>query len=249
MDLQGKVVIISGGGTGLGRDTAIGLARAGADISLCGRRRQPLEEVAAEIRALGRRALPIPCDISDPAAVQAMVERTVQELGRIDVLVNNAAIYPRRPWTEVTVEEWDRVFEVNMRGFFVCARAVYPYFKAQGKGKIVNISSITFFIGFANLLAYASTKGAIVGFTRTLAREVGPDGITVNCVAPGAFPTDAEKIHPNLEQYNQYILDQQAIKRRGRPEDIANAVLFFASDASDFITGQTLLVDGGWYMH
>ena len=165
------------------------------------------------------------------------------------MLVNNAAIYPRRAWTEITEEEWDRVLGVNLKGYFHCARACHPSMKERGGGHIVNVSSITFLIGFEMLLDYVSSKGAIVGFTRALAHEVGPEGITVNAIAPGAFPTDAEKIHPDPEGYNQWALDQQCLKRRGSPEDIGNLVVFLASEASSFITGQTVVIDGGWAMH
>jgi NAD(P)-dependent dehydrogenase (short-subunit alcohol dehydrogenase family) len=177
------------------------------------------------------------------------VARTVAELGGIDVLVNNAAIYPRRAWTEITEEEWDRVLGINLKGYFRCARACYPSMKERGRGHIINMSSITFMVGFEMLLDYVSSKGAIVGFTRALAHEVGPEGITVNAIAPGAFPTDAEKIHPDPEGYNQWALDQQCIKRRGTPHDIGSLVVFLSSDASSFITGQTVVVDGGWAMH
>ena len=163
--------------------------------------------------------------------------------------MNNAAIYPRREWTEITAEEWDRVLAVNLRGYFLCARAVFDSMRERGRGRIINLSSLTFFIGFSHLLDYVSSKGAVIGFTRSLAREVGPSGVTVNAIAPGAFPTDAEKIHPNPEQYNQFVLDQQSLKRRGTPEDIANLVVFLASDAASFITGQTIVIDGGWGMH
>jgi NAD(P)-dependent dehydrogenase (short-subunit alcohol dehydrogenase family) len=173
----------------------------------------------------------------------------VAEFGGIDVLVNNAAVYPRRAWTEITEEEWDRVLAVNLKGYFHCARACYPSMKARGRGHIINVSSITFMVGFEMLLDYVSSKGAIVGFTRALAHEVGPEGITVNAIAPGAFPTDAEKIHPDPEGYNQWALDQQCIKRRGAPQDIGNLVVFLSSEASSFITGQTVVIDGGWAMH
>jgi NAD(P)-dependent dehydrogenase (short-subunit alcohol dehydrogenase family) len=121
--------------------------------------------------------------------------------------------------------------------------------RRRGRGRIVNLSSITFLIGFPNLLDYVSSKGGVVGFTRALAREVGPAGVTVNAIAPGAFPTDAEKIHPNPEQYDKFVLDQQSLKRRGTPEDVGNLVAFLASDAASFITGQTIAIDGGWAMH
>ena len=167
----------------------------------------------------------------------------------MDILVNNAAIYPSRPWTEIREEEWDEVLAVNLKGYFLCARAAFPHMKARGHGRVINVASITFFIGFANLLDYVSSKGGVVGFTRTLAREVGPEGITVNAISPGAFPTDAEKIHPDPEGYNRWVLEQQSIERRGTPEDIGNLVSFLASDAASFITRQTVEIDGGWAMH
>jgi 3-oxoacyl-[acyl-carrier protein] reductase len=191
--------------------------------------------------------LAVVCDVAQATAVEAMVQQATATYGGVDILVNNAAIYPYRPWIEIVEADWDRVFAVNIKGYYLCARAVYPSMKARGGGKIVNVSSITFFLGqWGMLLDYVSSKGAIVGFTRALAREVGADNINVNCIAPGAFPTDAEKIHPNPEGYEATILKSQCIQRRGRPEDMANAVLFFAGPMSDFITGQSLLVDGGW---
>jgi len=162
--------------------------------------------------------------------------------------VNNAAFYPSRPWTEIT-EEWDKVLAINLKGHFLCARAAYPHMRGRGYGRVINAASVIFFIGLANLLDYVSIKGGVVGFTWTLAREVGPEGITVNAISPGAFPTDAEKIHPGPEGYNRWVLDQQGIKRHGTPEDIGNLVTFLASDAASFITGQTVGIDGGWAMH
>ena len=167
----------------------------------------------------------------------------------MDILVNNAAIYPSRLWTEIREEEWDEVLAVNLKGYFLCAWAAFPHMKARGHGRVINVASITFFIGFANLLDYVSSKGGVVGFIRTLAREVGPEGITVNAISPGAFPTDAEKIHPDPEGYNRWVLEQQSIKRRGTPEDIGNLVSFLASDAASFITRQTVEIDGGWAMN
>ncbi len=247
--LQNKVAIVTGGGGGLGSDTARGLARAGAAVVIAEINPETGPAVASEIQAAGGQALAVTCDVSDKVQIEAMVAEAIKTFGGVDILVNNAGIYPSRPWTEVTEEEWDRVFAVNIKGYFLCARAVYPSMKQRGAGKIINISSLTFFLGlWSNLIDYISTKGAVVGFTKALARELGPENIQVNCIAPGAFPTDAEKIHPDPEGYNAWVLENQAIKRRGRPEDIANAVLFFASPMSDFITGQTLLVDGGWLM-
>jgi 3-oxoacyl-[acyl-carrier protein] reductase len=205
--------------------------------------------VVDKVRAAGGQALGVTADVADRASVEAMAEQVVRGLGGIDILVNNAAIYPLRPWTEITEEEWDSVLAINLKGYFLCARACRDSMAARGYGRIVNLSSITYMIGFKGLLSYVASKGGVVAFTRALAREVGPDGITVNAIAPGAFPTDAEKIHPNPEQYTQWILEQQSLKRRGTPEDIGNAVVVLASDAASFITGQTIVVDGGWAMH
>jgi 3-oxoacyl-[acyl-carrier protein] reductase len=248
--LTGKVAIITGAGGALGAGIARGLAQAGAAVALVDVKGEAAEEVADQIRQDGRQAMAHRCDVSHAAEVATMVQQTQKGFGGVDILVNNAAIYPYRAWTEIVETEWDRVFAVNIKGYYLCARAVYETMKIRGGGKIVNISSVTFFLGqWGNLLDYVSSKGAIVGFTRALAREVGADHINVNCIAPGAFPTDAEKIHPNPEEYNARILANQAIQRRGQPDDIANAVLFFASPMSDFITGQSLLVDGGWVTH
>lgn len=248
--LTGKVAIVTGAGGALGAAIARGLAQEDASVVLADVKIDAAEDAAAQIRSEGGRALAVACDVSQRAQVEGMVRQTVAAYGGVDILINNAAIYPYRAWTEITEAEWDRVFSVNIKGYYLCARAVYPSMKERGGGKIVNISSLTFFLGhWANLLDYVSSKGAIVGFTRALAREVGPDNINVNCIAPGAFPTDAEKIHPDPEGYTAFIFQNQTIQRRGRPEDIANAVLFFASHMSDFITGQSLLVDGGWMTH
>ena len=234
----------AGGGLGEGICTSLAGAVACADV-VTGR----AEQIARQVADAGGQAVPLHVDVADRESVEGAVARTVAELGGIDVLVNNAAIYPRRAWTEITEEEWDRVLGINLKGYFRCARACYPSMKERGRGHIINMSSITFMVGFEMLLDYVSSKGAIVGFTRALAHEVGPEGITVNAIAPGAFPTDAEKIHPDPEGYNQWALDQQCIKRRGTPHDIGSLVVFLSSDASSFITGQTIVVDGGWAMH
>jgi NAD(P)-dependent dehydrogenase (short-subunit alcohol dehydrogenase family) len=247
--LEGRVAFVTGAGGGLGEGICISLAAAGAAVGCVDVVTGRAEQIARQVTDAGGRALPLHADVADRESVDAAIRRTVAELGEIDVLVNNAAVYPRRAWTEITEEEWDRVLAVNLKGYFHCARACYPSMKERGRGRIVNVSSITFMVGFEMLLDYVSSKGAIVGFTRALAHEVGPEGITVNAIAPGAFPTDAEKIHPDPEGYNQWALDQQCIKRRGTPQDIGNLVVFLSSDASSFITGQTVVVDGGWAMH
>ena len=245
--LEGRVAIVTGGGGGLAEGICATLAASGAAVAAVDRSLEKAERVA-QLASSGR-CIALEADVSDKASVDAMAQRVISELGGIDILVNNAAIYPLRPWTEIEEEEWDRVMAVNLKGYFLCARAAYPSIRERGKGRIINVASITFFIGWSGFLDYVSSKGAIIGFTRTLAREVGPDGITVNAISPGAFPTDAERVHPDQEALNRRILEQQSLKRRGTPEDVGNLAAFLASDAASFITGQTIMIDGGWAMH
>jgi 3-oxoacyl-[acyl-carrier protein] reductase len=247
-DLQGRVALVTGAGGGLGDGICSALASSGASVAALDVEREKAERVTAKLSRAGARCAAFEADVSDRSSIQETLERVADELGGVDILINNAAIYPRRAWTEIREEEWDRVMAVNLKGYFLCARAAYPYMREKGRGNIVNVASITFFIGWTLLMDYVASKGGVVGFTRTLAREVGPDNINVNAIAPGAFPTDAEKIHPDQEGYNRWVLEQQAIKRRGNPQDIGNLVAFLSSDASSFITGQTIEIDGGWMM-
>jgi 3-oxoacyl-[acyl-carrier protein] reductase len=247
--LEGRVAVVTGAGGGLGEGECLALAAAGAAVACVESDERKLRRIVETVEAGGGRALGVQADVSDRSSVEAMAERVAQQLGGIDILVNNAAIYPSRPWTEITEEEWDRVLAVNLKGYYLCARACFASMAARGHGRIVNLSSVTFFVGFEKLLDYVSSKGGVIGFTRALAKEVGPRSITVNAIAPGAFPTDAEKIHPDPAGYNQWVLDRQSLKRRGRPDDIGNLVVFLASDAAAFLTGQTIVLDGGWAMH
>ena len=247
--LEGRVAIVTGAGGELGGDICSALTLAGAAVPAVDVERDKAEQVAKSVSHDRARCVAFETDISNRSLVEEMARRVAGEFGGVDILVNNAAIYPSRPWTEITEEEWDEVLAVNLKGYFLCARAAYPHMRGRGHGRVINVASITFFIGLANLLDYVSSKGGVVGFTRTLAREVGPEDITVNAISPGAFPTDAEKIHPDPEGYNRWVLAQQSIKRRGTPEDVGNLVTFLASDAASFITGQTVEIDGGWAMH
>ncbi|MGZ8512345.1 MAG: SDR family NAD(P)-dependent oxidoreductase [Candidatus Limnocylindria bacterium] len=246
MSVVGKTAIVTGAGTGIGRSIAQLLAERGARVVAAGLQPERLRETVDEIVAAGGEAVAVDADVSDPVAIEAVAARAQEEFGGTDVLVNNAAIYPIGPWHEVDAAEWDDVFATNVRGYFLMAKAVRPQMMARGGGAIVNLASVTFFWGEAMLLAYVASKGAVVGFTRALAREAGPEGIRVNAVAPGAFPTAATEIHADQEALWKGVLEAQSIKRRGEVEDVARAVAFFAGEDSRFVTGQTLLVDGGW---
>jgi 3-oxoacyl-[acyl-carrier protein] reductase len=248
MSVAGKTAIVTGAGTGIGRATAQLLAARGARVVAAGLQPERLGKTVAEITAAGGEAIGVDADVSDPEAIEMVAARAQEAFGGTDVLVNNAAVFPIGPWHEMNADQWDAVFATNVRGYFLMARAVRGQMLARGGGAIVSVASVTFFSGQALLLAYVASKGAVVGFTRALAREAGPDGIRVNAVAPGAFPTAATEIHADQDALWRDVLEAQSIKRRGAVDDIARAIAFFAGDDSGFVTGQTLLVDGGW-MH
>ena len=246
MSLAGKTAIVTGAGTGIGRATAQLLAQRGARVVAAGLQPDKLHETVDAIASAGGEAIAVDADVSDPAAIERVAAAAQDAFGATDVLVNNAAMYPIGPWYEMDAAQWDAVFATNIRGYFLMARAVRPQMIARGGGAVVNVASVTFFTGNALLLAYVASKGAVIGFTRALAREAGPDGIRANAVAPGAFPTAATEIHADQEGLWRDVLEAQSIKRRGEVEDVARAIAFFAGDDSSFVSGQTLLVDGGW---
>ena len=252
MDMTGKRVLITGAAGGLGMAISWAFARAGAQVlALDHDAAKGLSLVAQgedQPAAVRARLRFVQADLADLPALSARLTALFDEIGGIEVLVNNAAIYPSRPVEEFSIEEHRRVQAVNVDAPLACVQAALPHMKRQGFGRILNVTSITLYGGWPLLLPYVTSKGALQGMTRALARELGPHGITVNAVSPGAFPTDAEKIHPDPEGYARHVLQHQCVQRRGSPADIANAMLFLASDASGFITGQTLNVDGGWVM-
>ena len=246
MSLAGKTAIVTGAATGIGRATAQLLAARGAKVVAAGLQPEELQETAAAITEAGGEAVAVHADVSVPDAVEDLAQRAQQAFGPTDILVNNAAIYPLGPWHEMTPEQWDEVFHINVRGYYLLARALRPQMLARGGGAIVNVSSVTFWTGMGQLSTYIASKGAVIGFTRALAREAGVDGIRANAVAPGAFPTAASAIHADQDKLWREVMEAQSIKRRGEVEDVAKAIAFFASDDSSFVSGQTLLVDGGW---
>jgi 3-oxoacyl-[acyl-carrier protein] reductase len=250
-DLSGRTVIITGGGKGIGKIYAQEFAKVGASVMAADIDEAAAKAVADSIVKDGGAALGLGIDIANEQATEAMAQAALDRFGRIDVLVNNASlmsVLARRSWLEIPVEEWDRVMAVNLRGMFLCCRAVFPAMKAQKHGKIVNISSSRFFEGSPNRLHYTTSKAGVVGFTRALAREVGELGITVNAVAPGLTESDTQ-VASSSGNYLAARSGGRAIDRVQVPEDLVGAVMFLSAPASDFMTGQTLLVDGGKMMH
>jgi NAD(P)-dependent dehydrogenase (short-subunit alcohol dehydrogenase family) len=246
-DLSGKVAIVTGGATGIGRQMADGLAEMGADLVLCARHADRCEQAAEELSALGVRALGLRCDVRDPAEVQAVVDRTRAELGRVDILVNNAGTSWGAPAEDHPLEGWQKVIDVNLTGVFLFAQAAGRVMIEQAGGKIVNIASVAAFGGappeLMNAVAYNASKGGVVSFTRDLATKWAQHGINVNAIAPGWFPSDMNKVL--LDAQPDAYLQHIPLRRFGGPDDLKGAVVFLASAASDYVTGQTLIVDGG----
>ena len=251
MRLKDKVAIVTGAGRGIGKTVALAFAGSGAIVVAVDLALPPVEETAGEIRARGGRALAVRADVSKSDDLVKMAEAAVREFGGIDILINNAAIadIKPKPFVEVTEEEWDKIMSVNLKGVFLSCKAVFPYMKTRGKGKIVNISSGTHFLGAPGLIHYASSKGGVIGFTRTLSRELGQFDITVNSVAPGFTITEGVSSLLATPGVDEMTVSRRSIKRRQMPEDLIGAIVFLSSDESDFITGQTVVVDGGVALH
>ncbi len=244
--LAGQVAVITGAAGGLGRSFALAFAAAGAAVVAADRNEAGVAAVAAEVAERGGRAIAVAVDVTSAASVEAMAERAVAWGGGVDILVNNAAIYAgleRRPFWELDEDAWDRVLAVNLKGAWLCAKAVFPAMRQRGRGKIVNVASATVFSGSPLWAHYVASKGALIALTRTMAREAGDHGVTVNALAPGFTLTEASL--GLVEDAASYGVNRGAIKRAAYPDDMAGAALFLASPASDFISGQTLIVDGG----
>jgi len=247
MRLKNKVAVVTGAARGLGKAFSVALAKEGARIMATDI--IPLGDTVTEIQNLGGEVKALQADVTAEAETQKLAEETFKSFGRIDILVNCAAIYyglVRKAFFEIDPKEWDKLMAVNVKGAWLCVRAVFPYMKQQGKGKIINISSETFFTGSHGFVHYVSSKGAIIGLTRALAVELGPHNININALAPGFTDTEASR---TIADVTKYDVGRTPIKRLEQPNDLMGALVFFASDESDFITGQTLLVDGGRAMH
>lgn len=249
MTLEGQIAIVTGAARGIGLAIARRLGREGAGIVLLDRDAEALGRAAAELREQSPDVSPVAVDVTVEEAVRAAVDGVVSTRGRIDVLVNNAGIYPHTPFEELTFAEWRRVLATNLDSVFLCSHAVFPAMKSRSYGRIVNISSAGFLVGQAGMTHYIASKGGVIGFTRALALAGGPHGITVNAITPGFIETPGVLEDPDeLAAIDQFV-EEQTVKRRGVPEDIAECVAYLVSPAASFITGQTVNVDGGHRFH
>jgi len=239
--LKGKSAIVTGAGQGIGEGIAKVLAKDGATVLVADLNLENAEKVAKTIVGAGGKAVAIKCDVSNKSEVDAMVEKAISEFGKLDILVNNAGIYPFKPFLEMTEEEWDKVINVNLKSSFLCTQAAA--LKMAEGSKIVTISSIAGFVGFEGLAHYCATKGGINASIRAIALELAKKKININAVAPGAIQTPGAA---SAEEVMKQTIAMIPVARMRQPEDIANAVTFLASDRADYITGQTLIVDGGW---
>lgn len=249
--LDGRVAIVTGASWGIGAAVCEAFAAEGASVvinSVPDRRMVRLaRDVAGRITANGGSAIVVPGDVSDPGDVAAIVGAAEDAFGDPDVLVANAAASHRDPWNEIEDDAWDRVFDVNVHGTYNCARAVYPAMLRRGRGSIITLTSVMAGLGMTGALAYVSSKAALIGFTRALAREIGSDNIRVNAVMPGAIRTEHEiEMGGDPDEAAARLTGMQSLKRRGYAEDLTGTFVYLASDDSDFVTGQVLNVDGGW---
>lgn len=246
LDLRGLVAIVTGGSVGLGRQMAEGLAEMGANIVLCARKKERCEHAAADLQRLGVKTLALACDVKSPGDVQRVVEAALSEFARIDILINNAGTSWGAPVEDMKLEHWNKVLETNLTGTFLFSQAVGKHMIAQRRGKIINIASIAGLHGGESgvpAIGYHASKGGVIAFTKDLACEWGPHNIQVNSIAPGWFPTDMSRVV--LERNKETFMNRIPLRRFGSDHDLKGAAVFLASSASDYVTGQVLVVDGG----
>jgi len=244
-DLSGMVAIVTGTSRGLGQYFARALARAGADLVITSRKLDSLEPFRKEVESLGRRAVPVELDVRNHDSIRQAVAAAHNAYGKIDILVNNAGCNVRKRALDVTWDDWNLVLDTNLRGTFFVAQEVARYMIPRKYGRIINVGSVTAVFGYAGLAPYGASRGGVKQLTMSLADDWGPHGITVNCLAPGWFRTEQNKVLYENKAWVDYLVDRIPLKRPGRPDDLDGAIVFLASDASQYITGQTILVDGG----
>ncbi len=245
-ELQGKVALVTGASKGLGKAMALALAKAGAKLALVSRDEKLLAETAAAIAALGAEAAVFPADVSEEAQVLALEKAVAERLGRVAILVNNAGINLRKAITEFTLEEWNRVQATNVTSVFLMCRAFVPHMQGRGYGRILNLTSIMSHVSLPGRTAYATSKTALLGFTKSLALELAPDAITVNGISPGPFATEMNKPLLESAELSQFFLSRIPLHRWGQPAEVAELAVFLCSEAAGFITGTDIVIDGGW---
>jgi NAD(P)-dependent dehydrogenase (short-subunit alcohol dehydrogenase family) len=244
-DLSGQVALVTGTSRGLGQHLARALARAGADLILTSRRRETLADFEAEIRSLGRRTVALELDVRERTSIDRMAAEAEASFGQVHILVNNAGCNVRKPALDVTWDDWNLVLDTNLRGSFFVAQAIARGMIARGYGRMINIGSVTSVFGYAGLAPYGASRGGIRQLTMSLADDWGPHGLTVNCLAPGWFRTAQNAVLYENEEWVKTLVERIPVRRPGVPGDLEGAIVFFASEASRYVTGQTLLVDGG----
>jgi len=249
MKVKNKIAIVTGSGRGIGKSTVLELAKEGAKVVVSDIDIKECQNVCDEIKKIGSDAIAVKCDISKKSDVDAMIKKTMQKFQKIDILINNAGVVLMKPFVEMTEKDWDFVLDINLKGVFLCTNAVVKQMIKQKSGKIISVASIAGEVGFMNTSAYCASKAGIINLTRELALELSPHNINVNAIAPGVIATKMTEDMLKDKKTKEVLLASTPLGRVGQPEEIGKAAVFLASDDSNFITGHTLVVDGGWLTH